>query len=133
MSDPPLDVEWLPGRFAVCRFEAGSPIPDWATPRDGAFFSVTGTDEELSVVVPERCIPAGVPTNDGWVALRVIGPLDFSLIGTLARLAQALADAGISLLAISTHDTDILLVKASERSAAQSALARVARFRSSPA
>ena len=53
----------------------------------------------------------GVPTEPGWRALQVDGPLDFMLTGVLASLALPLADAGISIFAISSYDTDYVLVK----------------------
>ena len=87
----------------------GGDIPSWAT--RGKFFSVTRTHEELSVVCPEASVPEGVRSEKGWRALRVSGVLDFSLVGVLASLTAPLAEAGVALFALSTFDTDYLLVK----------------------
>ena len=105
----PLQLSILPTRLAVCRLGKSQPIPPWAT--NGGFFSVTRTDDELSIVCEEAHIPPGVQVERGWRGLKVEGPLDFSLTGILAGLAGTLANAGISLFAISTYDTDYVLVK----------------------
>lgn len=104
-----LQLSILSVRLAVCRLVQNQPVPDWATA--GNFFSVTRTNEELSVVCNEGLVPSGVQVEGGWRGLKVEGPLDFSLTGILAGLASTLAKAGISLFAISTYDTDYILVK----------------------
>jgi hypothetical protein len=67
--------------------------------------------DELSVVCQEELVPANIRAENGWRGLKVEGPLDFALTGILAGLASALAQAGVSLFAISTFDTDYILVK----------------------
>jgi len=104
-----LELSVLPQRFAVCRFDADDVIPDWLM--EGDFWSVTRTDEELSFVVPEASVPTTWESERGWRCLKVLGPLDFSLTGILVSLASPLAEAGISIFAISTYDTDYLLVR----------------------
>jgi hypothetical protein len=99
----------LPELLAICRMAPDEPLPGWAT--SGSFTSVTRTADELSIVCSQSVVPASVTQNTGWRALRVAGPLDLSLIGILFSIAQPLADAGISLFAISTFDTDYVLVK----------------------
>lgn len=102
-----LDV--VAGRLAVCRLDAAAPVPAWAL--DAAPpVSITRTAGELSVVCPQDAVPAGVRGRDGWRALAVRGPLDFALTGLLAGLAGALADAEVPIFALSTHDTDLVLV-----------------------
>jgi len=95
--------------FSICRLEKNAPMPEWAL--TGGFFSITRTAEELSVVCPQDQVPPGILKQDGWKALQVEGPLDFSLTGVLASLTEPLAQEGISVFAISTYDTDYLLVK----------------------
>ncbi|MDE3090317.1 MAG: ACT domain-containing protein [Chloroflexota bacterium] len=104
-----LNLSILPGAFAICRLDADAPIPSWVTTRD--FVSITRTRDELSIVCVQRDVPDGVQGERGWRALRVETKLDFALTGILASLAAPLADAGISIFAISTFDTDYLLVK----------------------
>lgn len=102
----------LEGTFAVCRLAADAPVPGWAA--GGPFVSITRTGDELSVVCREEAVPAGVRCEWGWRCLRVAGTLDFSLVGVLASLVGPLAGAGVSVFAVSTFDTDYLLLKASD-------------------
>lgn len=99
----------LDERLAVCRLEPDAGVPAWATV--GGFFSVTRTEDELSVVCPEEHVPEGTVCERVWRALKVEGPLDFSLVGVMASLAAPVAEAGVSIFALSTYDTDYLLVK----------------------
>jgi hypothetical protein len=87
---------------------------------------VTRTDRELSIVVPQEAVPAEARAERGWVALRVAGTVEFSTVGLLASLAGALAEAGVPILAISTYDTDVLLVKSTNAGRAIEALRGVA-------
>lgn len=104
-----LSLSVLPGRLAVCRLAPDEEIPQWAlsTP----FCSITRTDDELSVIVPEDSVPSNWKVEKGWRCLKVHGPLDFSLTGIIASLSTPLAEAGVPILAISTYDTDYLLVR----------------------
>ncbi|HUW11497.1 MAG TPA: ACT domain-containing protein [Anaerolineae bacterium] len=104
-----LELSILPQRFAVCRLDSGEAIPEWLMEHD--FWSVTRTHEELSVVLPEASVPASWKSEKGWRCLKVRGPLDFSLTGILASLASPLAEASISIFAISTYDSDYILVR----------------------
>ena len=105
----PLDLTVLPGVYTICRLPADAPVPEWAM--KGDFYSVTRTQDELSIVCAQERVPGEVKHEPGWACLQVQGPLDFSLTGILASLASPLAAAGISFFAISTFDTDYLLVK----------------------
>jgi hypothetical protein len=104
-----LELLILDDRLAVCRLDQGSGVPSWAT--SGDFFSVTRTPEELSIVCQESIVPEGVRAEKGWRVLRVVGTFEFSTVGILASLTTPLAEAGIGLFALSTFDTDYLLVK----------------------
>ena len=106
--------------LSICRLEKNAPIPEWAL--TGEFFSITRTAEELSVVCPQNQVPPGVQKQDGWKVLQVEGPLDFSLTGVLASLTGPLAKEGISVFAISTYETDYLLVKEEQLEGAIQAL-----------
>lgn len=98
----------LPDTYAVCRLDRGAPWPAWA---QGTFVSVTATDDELSVVCRAADVPGEVRADRDWRVLKIAGPFAFSTVGVLASLAAPLAQAGISLLTISTYDTDYLFVK----------------------
>ena len=90
--------------------------------------SVSSTADELSIIVDQDRIPDDVVAESDWVAFRVTGTLDFGLVGILARLSTALADAGISIMAVSTYDTDVVMVRAEERERAEVVLAPVGVF-----
>ena len=118
MSSLPLRVH--PGRWAACRLPAGAPVPE--PPPEARFWSATLTGTETSLIVPEGHEPEGATVEQGFAALEVEGPLDFSAIGILAGLASSLASAGIPILAVSTFDTDWLLVRADRLDEATAAL-----------
>jgi len=116
----PLELRVLAGELAVCRLPADAPAP--APPPAATLFSITRTREELSVVCTAADAPPGARVKAGWRALQVAGPLDFSLTGILAAIAAPLAQAGISLFAVSTYDTDYVLVGEADLEAAVAAL-----------
>jgi uncharacterized protein len=109
MPEPQLTLAILPQTFAVCRLSKGSPVPEWVW--RGEFFSLTRTASELSIVCQQTHVPQGVQCETDWRCLQVEGTLDFSLTGILASLTAPLAEAEISIFAVSTFDTDYLLVK----------------------
>ena len=105
-----LTLFLLPYRLGICRFESGASIPDWL--QNGSdFFSITGTEDETSLVCREDLIPVDCISEKGFCALKVKGPLAFGLTGILSSFLNPLADDGISIFAISTYDTDYILVK----------------------
>ena len=117
MKHSPLIVTLLPGHYSVCRLDPIGAIPAWAM--QGEFFSVTRTPDEVSVVASRERVPEGIAQDSGWRSFRVEGPLPLSAIGVLTALAAPLSQASVSLFAVSTFDTDYLLVKeeAAERAA----------------
>lgn len=117
-----LTLTLLPEFLAVCRLRSDQDIPQWAL--GPGFSSTTRAGDELSVVCPQGQVPAGITSERGWRCLKVHGPLGFGLTGILAELAGALAREGISLFALSTYDTDYLLVKAEDLPGAIGALRR---------
>jgi len=95
-------------------------VPDWATGND--FVSISRTADELSIVCLEANVPPTVARTSGWRVLKCEGPLDFALSGIMASLAEPLADAGVSIFPIATHDTDYVLIKEPQLEAAVNAL-----------
>lgn len=112
----PLELCLLPELYSVAQIKPNSPIPDWAV--SGNTWAVVKTEDELSVVCCEYKVPDGIRSERGWRIIKVVGPLEFSLVGILAGLAGVLAEAGISIFAISTYDTDYVLVKEHQLEAA---------------
>ena len=106
--------------LAVCRLDPSAVVPEWAW--YGSFVSLTRTREELSVVCEVDAVPPDAHCVRGWRVLRVEGPLPFEMVGVLASLTTTLAQAGVSVFAISTYDTDYLLVRLVELPRAIAAL-----------
>ncbi len=109
MKSTDLNLSILPDMYAVCRMPSKTDIPTWGIA--SSFYSVTRTSDELSIVCESKAVPARVKAKRNWRIIKVKGPLDFSLTGILASLAVPLANAHISIFAISTFDTDYLLVQ----------------------
>jgi hypothetical protein len=115
-----LSLTVLPGRYAVCRLPADAAAPP-LLPTAG-LLSVTRTSDETSIVCVEAGAPAGAQVENGWRAIVIAGPLDFALTGVLASLAGPLAAADVSIFALSTYDTDYILVRADQLETAAAAL-----------
>jgi len=108
----------LEGHYAIVRLHADDAIPAWAR---GAFLSVTRTSDELSIVCEEGNVP-DVIADRGWRCLKMAGPMALDLTGVAAAFTRVLADAGVALFVISTHDTDYVLVRDSALDDAAAAL-----------
>ena len=114
-----MELERLPDELSVCRLPSIT-----AADLTLDFYFLAKTDQELSLV----CRTADVPENtthrtDGWRGFRIRGTLDFSLIGVLSRLSGVLAENGIGLFAVSTYNTDYILVQAGDFGRATNVLA----------
>jgi uncharacterized protein len=106
-----LKFRWLHGYYAIARLAPDSPIPAWAT--QGEFTSMTRTGDELSVVCPAENLPADVHSPHHWLCLKLQGPFPFELTGVLLSFIQPLSSNGIPIFAISTYDTDYILIQES--------------------
>ena len=115
----------IPGRYAVARLPPEAPIPPWVT---GALTSITRTPDELSIVCDDDAVPSGVYAQRDFACLRVLGTIDFGVVGVLAAMTRVLADAAVSVFAVSSFDTDYLLVRTPDWSRARSALSSIAVF-----
>jgi len=118
--DHRLTLEVAPSLLAVCRLSADESIPDWAV--GAGFTSITRTADELSIVCAEDRVPPHIVQIRGLVAIRVAGTLAPDLVGVLASLANPLAEGQVPILAIGTHDTDYVLVRAADLARALDAL-----------
>ena len=105
-----LPLELLPDTLAICRLSADAAVPKWAAERSG-FLTVSRTADELSIMTVQRAVPAGLRCERDYQAMRVRGTLSPNLVGILLSILKPLAEAGISILAISTYDTDYVFVK----------------------
>lgn len=115
-----LTLALLSGRYAVAQLPAGSALPAW-WPNTGMRHA-GWTDDELSLVCEETHVPEDVRCQRGWRMFKLQGPFDFALTGILKAVLDPLAAAGIGIFALSTYDTDYVLVQAPQLDEAVSAL-----------
>ena len=118
---PRLPLVVLPHTLAICRQPADAVMPAWAS-RPSPFLTLSRTSEELSIVTSQANIAGDVKCEREYRALRVRGPLPLDLVGILASIVGPLAEAGLSIFAISTFDTDYVLVKAADLDSAMTVL-----------
>ena len=120
MESISLQFSCVPGEFAICRLPAGSAVPLWGL--KGSFFSSTGTPEEVSLVCLAAQVPADIQHQAGWACLKLHGPFPFDLTGILASFLEPLSAKTIPIFAISTFDTDYVLVPQGSLDQAMTAL-----------
>ncbi|HEY1678196.1 MAG TPA: ACT domain-containing protein [Candidatus Sulfotelmatobacter sp.] len=104
-----LKFRVLAGFYAIVRFAPDTVVPAWAT--KGEFTSITRTSDELSLVCPAESIPAEVRPPLRWNCCKLEGPFPFSLTGVLLSFIDPLSSNKIPIFAISTYDTDYVLVQ----------------------
>jgi len=104
-----LKFRRLPNLYTVVRLAPNAPVPDWTT--KGEFTSVTRTSDELSVVCPSANLPAEVHSPHRWTCLKLEGPFPFSQTGVLLSFIEPLSDSGVPIFAVSTYDTDYVLIQ----------------------
>ena len=101
-----------PERFAFVRLAPDDPLPAWAFHESATVWSLTRTPSELSLLVPEDDLPPAIERAErAWRAFVLDGPIPFATVGVIASLATPLAAAGLPISVVSTHDTDLLLVR----------------------
>jgi aminoglycoside 6'-N-acetyltransferase I len=106
---PRVTLSVVDGRFGICKSADRSVIPAWALESD--LFSITRTPEEVSVVCRQQFIPEGAVSERDWCCLRVAGAMPLTVTGILSSITAPLAKGGVSVFAVSTFNTDYLLVK----------------------
>lgn len=117
----------LPGRFSVVKLQPDAPIP--AFPEGARLFSVTRTETEVSIVCDDAYTPTEGEIERTWKAIQLVGPLEFSPMGVLVSFLVPLHEAKVSVFALSTFETDTILVKEFSLSDAVQALEAVGHVR----
>ena len=100
--------------FGILKLEPPQPFPDWlaaVTP-----FFLAQTEDEYSIICPQQIIPTNETVSRDWHCLRVDGDLEFDEVGVVARVSRPLADAGLSIFLVSTHDRDYVFFQENKRS-----------------
>lgn len=113
-----MELKIIDGDFSVCRVKDLSKV-DFG----GDYYFIGRTDEEFSLVCETKDVPDNAEKReDNWKAFRFEGVLDFSLTGILSAATAVLAEEKIGIFAVSTYNTDYILVKSDKLEAAVSAL-----------
>lgn len=107
-----MQLEILDNKLKVVKLNTNETVPEVVFKQE--FYSITKTNEELSIVVDEDINVSSDIVEYNWRAMKIVGTLDFSLIGILSRISTILAQAEISIFAISTYNTDYILLKANK-------------------
>lgn len=115
-----LTITVRPELYAICRLGSSNRVPAWATGEQ--FVTISRTKSELSIVCEDRRVPEGIHAERKRRLMQVEGTLAFSLTGILAAIAAPLAEAHVSIFAVSTYDTDYVLVSDEEMEKAVEAL-----------
>ena len=112
-----IKLKLLDGSYAISRLAPADPVPAWA---DGpGFVSISRNDDELSIVCLEERVLPDAKSAGGWACLKFIGPFAFDETGILLSVVAPLSNGGIGIFAVSTFDTDYLLVKKQHLAQAQ--------------
>lgn len=110
--------------YTIAKFSPSFQVPTWFQTNDTEFKSITYTNEECSIIMPTKHLDttAALSVESDWFLLKIDGILDFSLTGILHKIATPLAEKEISIFAVSTYNTDYILMKQSKLEAAITAL-----------
>ena len=109
MQERQLQLSLLDEMYGICVFPNNAPIPEWVV--TASLCSITRTKKELTIVCPQNIIPDEIEHDRNWRCFRIDGSFDLNQIGIISSLAVFLAQAGISMLVVSSYDTDYILVK----------------------
>ncbi len=104
-----LKFRKLSGIYAVVRLAPNAAIPDCEG--NGDFISITRTPDELSIVCRVENIPRSAKPSPRWICLKLEGPFPFSQTGVLLSFIEPLSKNGIPIFAVSTYDTDYVLIQ----------------------
>lgn len=105
-----MQLKVLDNKLKVVKLKISDKIPEIVFNQE--FYSITKTDEEVSIVLNENIDIQSDVIEYNWKAIKIVGMLDFALIGILSKISTLLAQAEISIFAISTYNTDYILLKA---------------------
>ena len=121
----------LSGTYSVARLAPDTPVPAWTFDSAG-FSSITRTTDELSIVGPDSIVPEDIRAERGWHVIKLHGPFAFDAVGILSSFILPLAKSGVVIIAISTFDTDYVLVKAPQLEQVVEALRAAGHFYQAP-
>lgn len=102
-------LKFLDSTYAICKLPSNAQFPAWVKEND--ILGLIRTPHELTIICPERDVPAGIKNVSGWFAFYIDEVLDFELVGVLSSILYPLADAGITIYTLSTYTTDYILIR----------------------
>lgn len=102
-----MQLQFLDPVYSVCQLSPASDLPSWAA---NEFLAIMRTDDELTIIAPKPVIPVQIKAQHDFSCFRIMGSLDFEMIGVIAAISAELARANIPILAFSTYNTDYFLV-----------------------
>ncbi len=106
-----LILQTHPEIYTICKLPPHAPLPIWLTTEGNSFFSLTKTNEELSIVCELAIVPEEMNDQKSWRMFKIKGQMDFDLTGILKQVLDPLAESNIGIFAVSTYDTDYILVQ----------------------
>ncbi len=105
-----LTLDLLEGNFVICRLPPSSSLPSWAF--TGPFISITKTNDELSIItIDDNRLPKDIQCERNWKCFKLKGSFPFDMTGVLSSILNPLANADVGILAVSTFDTDYVMIK----------------------
>jgi hypothetical protein len=117
-----VELRVLEGIYALCRLPGDAPLPAWFALDPPFAAAIRRGPGELSLVLEQGRVPDSADAERGYRALEVAGPLDLAMTGVMSVLSAALAGAGVPILPLATHDTDVILVPGGRLEDASAAL-----------
>jgi uncharacterized protein len=105
-----MKLKLLPETFGIMKLQPPQPFPSWLAQAE--VFFVAQTEDEFSIICPQKIIPVGTDYSAEWSCLRADGDLEFDEVGIVAKLSKPLADANLSIFLVSTYDRDYVFVHA---------------------
>ena len=103
-----MKLKLLKPTYSICKLSPDNEVPSWAL--TSSTFFLSKTSDELSIICPATEIPSEVKVSNGWRCIRVDGDLEFDEIGVVTTVSSPIANKGISLFLVSTHDRDYVLI-----------------------
>ncbi|MGI9496588.1 MAG: ACT domain-containing protein [Mariniblastus sp.] len=115
-----MQLQFLETTYSVCQLDAQASVPSWAN----SYMAVIRTDDELTIITATDMVPDTVKAEHDFVCFRVMGKLEFDVIGVIAAISKILAESEIPILSVSTYNTDYFLIANANLVSARLSLSR---------
>ncbi len=115
-----MQLQFLETTYSVCQLDAQASVPSWAN----SYMAVIRTDDELTIITATDMVPDTVKAEHDFACFRVMGKLEFDVIGVIAAISKILAESEIPILSVSTYNTDYFLIANANLVSARLSLSR---------